>query len=31
LLLDENTRLSVFALPVWVAAIGGCYLLKRRA
>ena len=31
LLLDSSTRLSVFALPVWVAVIGICYLLKRRA
>ncbi|GGJ01419.1 amino acid permease [Halopseudomonas pertucinogena] len=31
LLLDDSTRLSVFALPVWVVAIGLCYLLKRRA
>ena len=31
LLLDSSTRLSVFALPVWVMVIGVCYLLKRRA
>src|SRR5690554_4920767 len=31
LLLDSSTRLSVFALPVWVMVIGICYLLKRRA
>src|SRR5690606_18710911 len=31
LLLDSSTRLSVFVLPVWVAVIGICYLLKRRA
>ena len=31
LLLDSGTRMSVFALPVWVAVIGVCYLLKRRA
>ena len=30
LLLDNSTRLSVFALPVWVAIIGVCYLLKNR-
>lgn len=30
LLLDSSTRLSVFALPVWVAIIGVCYLLKSR-
>ena len=30
LLLDNSTRLSVFALPVWVAIIGVCYLLKSR-
>ena len=31
LLLDSSTRLSVFALPVWVMVIGICYLLKGRA
>lgn len=31
LLFDSSTRMSVFALPVWVAVIGVCYLLKRRA
>ncbi len=31
LLLDSSTRLSVFALPVWVMVIGVCYLLKGRA
>ena len=30
LLFDSGTRLSVFALPVWVALIGICYLLKNR-
>ena len=30
LLFDSGTRLSVFALPVWVAVIGVCYLLKKR-
>ncbi|HIZ49601.1 MAG TPA: amino acid permease [Candidatus Pseudomonas excrementavium] len=30
LLLDAGTRMSVFALPVWVVVIGLCYLLKKR-
>ncbi|EZQ19731.1 aromatic amino acid transporter [Halopseudomonas bauzanensis] len=30
LLLDAGTRMSVFALPAWVAVIGLCYLLKNR-
>ncbi len=30
LLLDEGTRNSVFALPVWVALMGLCYWLKNR-
>ncbi|NLY59573.1 MAG: aromatic amino acid transporter AroP, partial [Gammaproteobacteria bacterium] len=28
--LDSGTRMSVFALPVWVAVIGLCYLIRRR-
>lgn len=28
--LDSGTRMSVFALPVWVAVIGLCYLVRRR-
>ena len=30
LTLDSSTRMSVFALPVWVAVIGVCYLLRNR-
>src|SRR5690606_10762955 len=30
MLLDSETRNSVFALPVWVALVGGCYWLKTR-
>ena len=30
LTLDSGTRMSVFALPVWVAVIGVCYLLRNR-